>query len=59
VVFVHGTVSSPGRWANMLNDLENDGRVRNRFQFWFCGERQYKAERPTTGYVNPPGRNSR
>jgi pimeloyl-ACP methyl ester carboxylesterase len=35
VVFVHGTVSSPGRWANMLNDLENDGRVRDRFQFWF------------------------
>jgi pimeloyl-ACP methyl ester carboxylesterase len=35
VVFVHGTVSSEGRWADMLNDLLNDGRVRERFQFWF------------------------
>lgn len=35
VVFVHGTVSSAGRWANMLNDLENDPRVLERFQFWF------------------------
>ena len=24
-----------GRWANMLNDLLNDTRVRDRFQFWF------------------------
>ena len=35
VVFVHGTASSAGRWADMLNDLENDPRVRERFQFWF------------------------
>ena len=35
VVFVHGTGSSVGRWANMLNDLLNDARVRDRFQFWF------------------------
>jgi pimeloyl-ACP methyl ester carboxylesterase len=35
VVFVHGTVSSPGRWADMLNDLANDVRVRDRYQFWF------------------------
>ncbi len=35
VVFVHGTASSIGRWANMLNDLLNDTRVRDRFQFWF------------------------
>src|SRR5262249_17456612 len=28
VVFVHGTASSPGRWADMLNDLSNDARVR-------------------------------
>jgi hypothetical protein len=27
VVFVHGTVSSAGRWADMLNDLENDPRA--------------------------------
>ena len=35
VVFVHGTASSPGRWANMLNVLKNDRRLRDRFQFWF------------------------
>ncbi len=35
VVFVHGTASSPGRWANMVNVLKNDWRLRDRFQFWF------------------------
>src|SRR3989442_11449420 len=34
VVLVHGTASSPARWAEMFNDLENDPRVRERFQFW-------------------------
>jgi len=37
VVFVHGTASSPGRWADMVNDLMNDRRLRTRFQFWFFG----------------------
>jgi pimeloyl-ACP methyl ester carboxylesterase len=35
VVFVHGTASSPGRWANMLNDLIAGKRIRHRFAFWF------------------------
>jgi len=35
VVLVHGTASSPGRWADMLNELENDPRIRGRFEFWF------------------------
>lgn len=35
VVFVHGTASSPGRWANMVNVLQNDWRLRDRFQFWY------------------------
>ncbi len=35
VVFVHGTNSSPARWADMVNDLEADDWVRQRFQFWF------------------------
>lgn len=35
VVFVHGTASSPARWADMQNDLLNDARIRNRYQFWF------------------------
>lgn len=35
VVFVHGTNSSPARWADMVNDLEADDWVRQRYQFWF------------------------
>ena len=35
VVFVHGTASSPARWAEMLNDLENDPRIDEHYQFWF------------------------
>ena len=35
VVFVHGTNSSPGRWADMVNDLENDPLIRNQYQFWY------------------------
>lgn len=35
VVFVHGTASSPVRWAEMLNDLKSDPRIRDHFQFWF------------------------
>ena len=35
VVFVHGTNSSPARWADMVNDLEADAWVRQHFQFWF------------------------
>ena len=35
VVFVHGTASSPARWAEMLNELQNDPRITRRFQFWF------------------------
>jgi hypothetical protein len=34
-VFVHGTASSPGRWADMVNDLIADSRLRHRFAFWF------------------------
>jgi pimeloyl-ACP methyl ester carboxylesterase len=35
VVFVHGTASSAGRWADMLNDLQSDPAIRERFEFWF------------------------
>ena len=35
MVFVHGTASGPGRWADMLNSLENDPWLRTRFQYWF------------------------
>ena len=35
VVFVHGTASSPPRWADMVNDLQADPRLRHRYAFWF------------------------
>ncbi len=34
VVFVHGTASSPARWADMINDMLADARLRERFAFW-------------------------
>jgi pimeloyl-ACP methyl ester carboxylesterase len=35
VVLVHGTNSSSGRWADMVNDLMNDPRIREHYQFWY------------------------
>ena len=35
VVFVHGTNSDPSTWANMVNDLLSDPRIRDHFSFWF------------------------
>jgi pimeloyl-ACP methyl ester carboxylesterase len=35
VIFVHGTASSPARWAEMLNELQADPFLRGRFQYWF------------------------
>ncbi|KAB8122484.1 hypothetical protein D3W54_14990 [Komagataeibacter medellinensis] len=35
VIFVHGTASSPYRWASMANDLLEDPRIRDHFDFWF------------------------
>ena len=34
VVLVHGTLSSPARWAEMVNELEGDPRIRERYQIW-------------------------
>jgi pimeloyl-ACP methyl ester carboxylesterase len=35
VVFVHGTGSSPARWADMVNDLEADTEIVKRYEAWF------------------------
>jgi triacylglycerol esterase/lipase EstA (alpha/beta hydrolase family) len=35
VVMVHGLMSSPATWMNMLNDLRGQPEIRDRFQFWF------------------------
>lgn len=34
VVLVHGTASSPARWAELVNELEGDPRISERFQIW-------------------------
>ncbi len=35
VVLVHGTGSSAIRWAELYNELDNDPRIHDRYQFWF------------------------
>ena len=34
VVLVHGTASSPVRWADMINDLLEDKEIRDHYEFW-------------------------
>jgi pimeloyl-ACP methyl ester carboxylesterase len=34
VVLVHGTASSPGRWADLVNEIENDRLLWSRYQVW-------------------------
>jgi Putative serine esterase (DUF676) len=43
VVLVHGTASSPARWANMINDLTHDPTIEGRYQFWLF---QYNTGQP-------------
>ena len=35
LVLVHGTLSSPARWAEMANELANDPRLFNRYALWY------------------------
>ncbi len=35
VVLVHGTASSPARWAEMVNEVANDPRLFNRYELWY------------------------
>jgi pimeloyl-ACP methyl ester carboxylesterase len=35
VVFVHGTASSPARWAELSNELLSDPNVAGKYQFWY------------------------
>ncbi len=35
VVLVHGTASSPARWAEMVNEVGNDPRLFDRYELWF------------------------
>ena len=35
VIFIHGLMSSPDTWVQMINALKNDPVIRKRYQFWF------------------------
>ena len=37
VVFVHGLWASPWSWAQMIESLEADAALRDRYQFWTFG----------------------
>ena len=43
VVLVHGTASSPVRWAELFNEISNDPVVGGRYQFWLY---QYNSGQP-------------
>ena len=34
VIFVHGLISTPQMWLNVINDLQQDSVLRERYQFW-------------------------
>ncbi len=35
IVLVHGTASSPARWAEMVNEVANDPRLFDRYELWY------------------------
>jgi pimeloyl-ACP methyl ester carboxylesterase len=43
VVLVHGTASSPARWAELYNELHNDPVLHDRYQYWLY---QYNTGQP-------------
>jgi pimeloyl-ACP methyl ester carboxylesterase len=43
VVLVHGTASSPARWAELYNELHNDPVLHGRYQYWLY---QYNTGQP-------------
>jgi pimeloyl-ACP methyl ester carboxylesterase len=45
VVFIHGTGSSAGRWASLINDLQSDAVLREGYQFWSFS---YASGNPTS-----------
>jgi hypothetical protein len=66
LVLVHGTLSSPGRWAELVNELRGDPRIGRRYQIWlymydtgypiaFSGGQFRQALLNTMGEVDPTG----
>jgi hypothetical protein len=66
VVLVHGTASSPARWAELVNELRGDARIRERYQIWlfiydngnpivYSGGRLRRALETAVAEVDPSG----
>ena len=66
VVLVHGTASSPARWAELVNELRADPRIRARYQIWlfvydngnpigYSGGRLRQALENAVGEADPSG----
>jgi pimeloyl-ACP methyl ester carboxylesterase len=43
VILIHGTASSPARWAEMYNELMHEPTIEGRYQFWLF---QYNTGQP-------------
>lgn len=37
VIFVHGLISTPRMWRNVINEIETDPILRGRYQYWVFG----------------------
>ncbi len=67
VVLVHGTASTPGRWAELVNELLGDPTLADRIQIWlflyntgspilYSGSQLREALRDTIAGLDPAGR---
>ena len=70
VVLVHGTASSPARWAELINELNGDPKISERFQIWlfiydsgrpvgYSAGRLRKALTNTVHELDPEGKDPR
>jgi hypothetical protein len=66
LVLVHGTYSSPARWAELVNELRGDPELRTRYQIWlfqydtgyaigYSAGRLRRALERTIGELDPGG----
>jgi hypothetical protein len=67
LVLVHGTASSPARWAELVNEIENDPSLATHYQIWlfryntgnpigYSGGRFRAALSEAVGALDPDGR---
>ena len=68
LVLVHGTASSPARWAELINELQNDPELGRRYQIWlftyntgnpilYTGGILAEGLRSTVKELDPEGKN--